>query len=283
MQGPSIEFADVNLSLGNTQILQDINFSVRAGEIHCIVGANGGGKTSLVRSMLGQMPHSGNISINWEGNQTIGYVPQTLEFDKTLPVTVLDFMGMACQRRPVFLGIARSPRVEINEVLERVGMSDKGKSKLGSLSGGERQRVLYAQALIPEPSLLVLDEPMTGLDLEGREILERSIVEFTQAGGTAVWINHDIAQVHEIAQTLTYIDRKILLDGDPREVLATGTAGHLFPSLVLRSYRRRGGELARWKRYTKYFANSSSGSPTTESFITPSATRLLRTDFSAPL
>jgi zinc transport system ATP-binding protein len=235
MQGPSIKFEDVNLSLGNTQILQDINFAIRAGEIHCIVGANGGGKTSLVRTMLGQMPHSGNISINWKDNQVIGYVPQTLEFDRTLPVTVLDFLGMACQRRPVFLGIARPPRTKIDEVLERVGMGEKGKSKLGSLSGGERQRVLFAQALIPEPSLLVLDEPMTGLDLEGREILERSIEEFTQTGGTVVWINHDIAQVHEIAQTLTYIDRRILLEGNPRDVLTSGTAGQLFPSLVLRN------------------------------------------------
>ena len=235
MQGPSIEFEHVNLKLGNTHILQDVTFSVRAGEIHCVVGANGGGKTSLIRSMLGQMPHTGNITINWHDNTTVGYVPQTLEFDKTLPVTVHDFMGMTCQRRPVFLGIERSHRQQIDEVLERVGMGAKGKTKLGSLSGGERQRVLYAQALIPEPSLLVLDEPTTGLDPEGREVLERSVVEFSQAGGTAIWINHDIAQVHEIAQTLTYIDREILLEGDPRQVLKSGIAAQLFPSLDLLS------------------------------------------------
>jgi len=235
MQGPSIEFEHVNLRLGNTHILQDVTFSVRAGEIHCVVGANGGGKTSLIRSMLGQMPHTGNITINWHDNTTVGYVPQTLEFDKTLPVTVHDFMGMTCQRRPVFLGIERSHRQQIDEVLERVGMGAKGKTKLGSLSGGERQRVLYAQALIPEPSLLVLDEPTTGLDPEGREVLERSVVEFSQAGGTAIWINHDIAQVHEIAQTLTYIDREILLGGDPRQVLKSGIAAKLFPSLDLLS------------------------------------------------
>ena len=76
---------------------------------------------------------------------------------------------------------------------------------------------------------------MTGLDLEGKEILESSILEFTQAGGTVVWINHDIAQVHELAQSLTYIDREILLDGDPRDVLTSGTAEQLFPSLVLRA------------------------------------------------
>jgi len=233
MQGPSINFENVNLTLGNSRILQDINFVVRAGEIHCIVGANGGGKTSLVRSMLGQMPHSGSISIAWQDNKVVGYVPQTLEFDKTLPVTVLDFMGMACQRRPVFLGLDRTQRPNILPVLEKVGLADKGKSKLGSLSGGERQRVLFAQALIPEPSLLVLDEPMTGLDLDGQEILERSIIEFTDAGGTVVWINHDIGLVHKIAKTLTYIDREILLDGDPREVLFSGVAARLFPSLNL--------------------------------------------------
>ena len=233
MQGPSIKFDHVNLTLGNTRILQDITFSVRAGEIHCIVGANGGGKTSLIRSLLGQMPHSGNISIDWHDNRTIGYVPQTLEFDKTLPVTVFDFMGLTCQRRPVFLGLARSRRQSIDEVLERVGLSGKGRSKLGSLSGGERQRVLFAQALIPEPTLLVLDEPMTGLDLHGKNILERSIIEFAQAGGTAIWVNHDIAQVHQIANTLTYIDREILLEGNPRQVLTSGVATHLFPSLDL--------------------------------------------------
>ena len=233
MQGPSIKFESVNLSLGNTRILQDISFTIRSGEIHCIIGANGGGKTSLILSMLGQMPHSGEITISWHDNQVIGYVPQTLEFDKTLPVTVRDFMGMTCQNRPVFLGIARSRRTQIDEVLERVGLGSKGKSKLGSLSGGERQRVLFAQALIPEPALLVLDEPMTGLDPGGKEILERSIVAFTEAGGTVVWINHDIAQVNEIAHTLTYIDREILLEGEPRQVLASGTAAHLFPSLNL--------------------------------------------------
>ncbi len=233
MQGPSIKFESVNLSLGNTRILQDISFTIRSGEIHCIIGANGGGKTSLILSMLGQMPHSGEITISWHDNQVIGYVPQTLEFDKTLPVTVRDFMGMTCQNRPVFLGIARSGRTQIDEVLERVGLSDKSKSKLGSLSGGERQRILFAQALIPEPALLVLDEPMTGLDLAGREILERSIVAFTEAGGTVVWINHDIAQVNEIAHTLTYVDREVLLEGDPRQVLASGTAAQLFPSLKL--------------------------------------------------
>jgi zinc transport system ATP-binding protein len=233
MQGPSIEFERVNLTLGATSILEDVTFKVQASTIHCIVGANGGGKTSLVRSLLGQMPHSGRISIHWREGKVIGYVPQLLDFDKSLPITVLDFMAMTTQRLPVFLGVARARRAEIERTLERLGLSGKLRAKLGSLSGGERQRVLLAQALIPEPALLVLDEPTTGLDVTGRQILERTIIEFVQAGGTAVWINHDIAQVTEIADALTYVDRKVLLDGAPREVLATGAAAHLFPTLTL--------------------------------------------------
>jgi len=233
MQGPSIEFEHVNLTLGATSILEDVTFKVQPATIHCIVGANGGGKTSLVRSLLGQMPHSGRISIHWRDSQVIGYVPQSLDFDKSLPITVLDFMAMTTQRRPVFLGVARARRAAIERTLERLGLAGKIRAKLGSLSGGERQRVLLAQALIPEPALLVLDEPTTGLDVAGRGILERTIIEFVKAGGTAVWINHDIAQVNEIADALTYIDRKVLLDGVPGDVLATGAAAHLFPTLTL--------------------------------------------------
>lgn len=93
--------------------------------------------------------------------------------------------------------------------------------------------MLFAQALIPEPSLLVLDEPTTGLDLSGKELLERAVKEFVAAGGTVVWINHDIVQVSELADALTYINRTVLLNGAPREVLATGTAAQLFPTLTL--------------------------------------------------
>jgi zinc transport system ATP-binding protein len=233
MQGPSIEFAGVGLSLGNTRILEDVSFSVAAGTIHCIVGANGGGKTSLVRSLVGQMPHTGRISVEWREGRVTGYVPQALDFDKSLPITVTDFMAMTCQRRPVFLGVSRSKRALIHDALRDVGLDGKQHSRLGSLSGGERQRVLFAQAMIPEPSLLILDEPMTGLDLNGRQILENAIRKFAAGGGTVVWINHDIVQVNEIADTLTYIDRQVLLHGAPREVLASGTAAQLFPTLGL--------------------------------------------------
>ena len=237
MQGPSIDFAGVNLALGNTRILEDISFAVRAGSIHCIVGANGGGKTSLIRSLIGQMPHSGRIDIHWQDGRVTGYVPQSLDFDKSLPITVMDFMAMTSQRRPIFLGVPRPRRRLIEAALDRVGLNGKQRARLGSLSGGERQRVLFAQAMIPEPALLILDEPMTGLDLAGKGILEGAIRDFARAGGTVVWINHDIVQVNDIADAMTYIDRRVLLDGAPRDVLAGGAAAHLFPTLALPAQR----------------------------------------------
>ena len=237
MQGPSIDFAGVNLALGNTRILEDVSFAVRAGSIHCIVGANGGGKTSLIRSLIGQMPHSGRIDIHWQDGRVTGYVPQSLDFDKSLPITVMDFMAMTSQRRPIFLGVPRPRRRLIEAALDRVGLNGKQRARLGSLSGGERQRVLFAQAMIPEPALLILDEPMTGLDLAGKGILEGAIRDFARAGGTVVWINHDIVQVNDIADAMTYIDRRVLLDGAPRDVLAGGAATHLFPTLALPAQR----------------------------------------------
>lgn len=233
MSGPAIEFDRVCLNLGNTSILEDVSFQVKAGTIHCIIGANGGGKTSLVRALLGQMPHTGHIRIHWHDNRVTGYVPQTLEFDRSLPITVLDFMAMTCQRRPVFLGVPRHRREQIATRLADLGLADRLHARLGSLSGGERQRVLLAQALIPEPSLLVLDEPATGLDVAGRDRLERTIGEFSARGGTVVWINHDIAQVAAMAHALTCVNRRVQLDGAPSEVLASAAAAKLFPTLSL--------------------------------------------------
>jgi zinc transport system ATP-binding protein len=240
MAGPSIEFSQVGLTLGNTRILEDVSFSVRAGTIHCIVGANGGGKTSLVRSLVGQMPHTGRISIRWNEGRVIGYVPQVLDFDRSLPVTVMDFMALTCQRRPAFLGVSRARRRDIETVLGGLGMLDKLRTRIGSLSGGERQRLLFAQALLPAPSLLVLDEPTAGLDAAGEDILEQAIRDFAGSGGTVVWINHDIAQVGEVADALTYINRKVLLDGPPREVLAQPGAARLFSGLPSAAARGAG-------------------------------------------
>lgn len=229
MRGPGIRFDSVSLELGGTEILSGIDFEVRPGEIHCLIGPNGGGKTSLVRCLLGQMPHTGTISVDWQDTQVIGYVPQFLDFDKSLPVSVNDFFGLVCQkRRPAFVGLSKRNRDLTDAALARVGLNGKRNSRLGSLSGGERQRVLFAQALIPEPALLVLDEPMSSMDEIGAEYFERIIRELAADGVTILWVAHDLRQVEAMADAATCVNRSVLFSGPPAQVLVGHEAEVLF-------------------------------------------------------
>ncbi|RXT85069.1 manganese ABC transporter ATP-binding protein [Pseudomonas syringae] len=212
-QGPGIEFNQVSLTLGRTTILDQVHFNVRAGSVHALVGPNGGGKSSLIKTLLGQTPHQGQLSLLWPAAPgLIGYVPQVLEFDRGLPMTVDDFMAAMCQRRPAFLGLSKHYAAAIGEALERVGMQDKRKRRMGALSGGERQRVLLAQGLIPAPQLLVLDEPMSALDEAGIQGFERLLGDWRRSGVTVLWIEHDLDAVRRLADQVTGLNRRILFD-----------------------------------------------------------------------
>ncbi len=211
--GPGITFTDVSLTLGRTVILDNVSFQARPGSIHALVGPNGGGKSSLIKTLLGQMPHQGQLSLQWPAAPgLIGYVPQALEFDRGLPITVDDFMAAMCQRRPAFLGLSKRYAHAIGEALERVGMQDKRKRRMGALSGGERQRVLLAQGLIPAPQLLVLDEPMSALDEAGIQVFERLLADWRKAGITVMWIEHDLDAVKRLADHVTGLNRRVLFD-----------------------------------------------------------------------
>ena len=228
-QGPGVEFDAVGLTLGRTTILDQVSFKVRPGSVHALVGPNGGGKSSLIKTLLGQMPHHGRLNLHWAGAPgCIGYVPQALEFDRGLPMTVDDFMAAMCQRRPAFLGLSRKVAPAIGEALERVGMQDKRKRRMGALSGGERQRVLLAQGLIPAPQLLVLDEPMSALDEAGARVFERLLKDWRQAGVTVVWIEHDLAAVKRLAERVTGLNRRVLFDGPPEQTLSPERLLNLF-------------------------------------------------------
>lgn len=218
--GPRIEFANIDLSLGRTRILEQVSFGVAAGSVHAIVGSNGGGKSSLIKTLLGQMPHQGELTLHWPGEtQVIGYVPQALEFDRGLPMTVDDFMAAMCQKRPAFLGLSRRVSPAIDAALARVGMLDKRKRRMGALSGGERQRVLLAQGLIPAPQLLVLDEPMSALDEAGIRVFEQLLHAWRQAGTTVLWIEHDLEAVLRLADRVTGLSRRVLFDAPPAQAL----------------------------------------------------------------
>ena len=175
IKGIQIEIKNLSLNLGNTHILNNINLLIKRGEINCIVGPNGGGKTSLIRCILGQVPYDGKIYLEYEENKKIGYVPQFIEFERSLPITVEDFLMLCYQRTPAFLGVTKKNKSYFDEILTEVGLQDKRKRLLGNLSGGELQRLLLAQAINPRPNLLILDEPFSGIDAIGEEYFMKVI------------------------------------------------------------------------------------------------------------
>jgi zinc transport system ATP-binding protein len=113
-------------------------------------------------------------------------------------------------------------------VLERVGLAGKGARKLGDLSGGERQRLLLAQALLPQPALLVLDEPLTAMDEAGMRLFENLVLAIADEGVTVIWIAHDLPQVHRMADRVTCLNRTVRFQGPPEEVLTPARIAEMF-------------------------------------------------------
>jgi len=219
-RGPIVNCANLSMTFGKSCVLDKIDFTAKPGELHCIIGPNGGGKSTFVKSLLGQLRHEGSISLEWDNQPgRIGYVPQTIEVDKTVPLTVENFISLCVQNRPAFLGISKRVKKEIDSVLERVNMLHKKKLLFSELSGGERQRVLFAQALIPSPDLLILDEPMNSIDRTGAAIFSGIIDDLKKEGVTVIWVHHDLAQVREKADVVTCINRSIIFQGVPRDVM----------------------------------------------------------------
>jgi zinc transport system ATP-binding protein len=229
--GPGLRAEHLSLKLGNSTILTDMSFSIEPGSIHCFIGPNGGGKTSTLRCLLGQMPHKGEISIDWAKEDTrhiIGYVPQLIEMERSLPLTINDFLAIVSQDKPAFSGLKKIHRVNVDAVLEKVGLADKRKFMIGSLSGGERQRLLFAQALLPTPSLLVLDEPMTSMDEGGVQTFETLVKDLHEQGITILWVNHDLVQVKAMSQTITVIDRGLIAHGPTDTTLSADMLKGIF-------------------------------------------------------
>jgi len=212
-------------------IVDDASLRVRRGSLHVIVGPNGAGKSTLISAVLGLTAFTGRILLNWRRTGAIGYVPQSFAVDPTLPVTVEDFLALTRQRRPVCLGLSKSARQAIANLLGRVGLSDLATRPLAVLSGGELRRVLLAHALDPEPELLILDEPTSGLDETAGQWLEETLTAIKRAGRTTIlMVSHDLDQVQRIADRVTVLDRRIVAEGPVAEVLATASIRDLVPA-----------------------------------------------------
>jgi zinc transport system ATP-binding protein len=199
-----LEISGLTLRPGDQALLSNFSLTVARGSLHAIVGPNGAGKTTLLAAVLGLVPFTGRIVAHWAGRGRIGYVPQQFQVDRTLPVTVADFLALTRQQRPVCIGVGAATRTRISLLLNRVGLPGFEDRPLSVLSGGELRRALLANALDPLPELLILDEPLSGLDEAGARWLDDTLVSL-KGEITTLMVSHDADQVRRIADRVTVL------------------------------------------------------------------------------
>ena len=209
-----------------TPILSDIGLHMHCGQIVALIGPNGAGKSTLFKAILGQIPHTGTIQFERAGGQPtrplVGYVPQSPTFDRGDPVSVFDFFSAAISRRPVFLPVGRALRTKVLDCLERVHGGALIDKRIGALSGGELQRVLLAMALEPLPHVLILDEPLSGVDIAGEHQLLDMLDEVRTHFDLSILLStHDFATLEQFADQVLLLKHRVLKTGTPSEVLSS--------------------------------------------------------------
>jgi len=215
---------DLGVVRGKTIILDHINLHIHCGELTALIGPNGGGKSTLLKAILGDISHSGRLSyLNAIGGDSvkpiIGYVPQQLEFDPGSPLCVLDLFAAARRRRPVWLGAGKRMQKHAAHQLARVQADHLLSRRLGDLSGGELQRVLLALALDPMPDLLLLDEPVSGVDQRGLELFYDLVSDLRlQNDLSIILVSHDLGLVARYADRVVFLNQSIKLVGTPHAV-----------------------------------------------------------------
>ena len=217
---------NVSVQIGADRILKDVNLHVHCGEMVALIGPNGAGKSTFLKAILGQREYDGIIAFSEPGQRSkkprIGYVPQSPAFDPSDPVCVADLFACCMSRRPAFLGLSRSMRELVLECLARVHGEDLIDKRVGTLSGGELQRVLLALALEPLPNILILDEPLSGVDVEGMETLMDMLDEIRREYDLSILMTtHDFSMLPRYADQVVLIDHQVLIKGDPETVLAS--------------------------------------------------------------
>jgi zinc transport system ATP-binding protein len=226
---PLIAIRDLEVDLGGTPILRGVTANIARGRITALIGLNGSGKTTLLKAILKEVPSRGEIKFlcghdhSRPAPEHIGYVPQRLNIDARLPLTVRDLLALALQRRPLFFGIRRATASAIHQILNRVDapleLLDKPVEKI---SGGELQRVLLGLALFPQPELLLLDEPAQGVDIKGQPQFYELLSKLNRESGVSILlVSHELTVVtHHAHHVLCLKDGRIQCQGPPQEVLS---------------------------------------------------------------
>ncbi|MDD5567960.1 MAG: metal ABC transporter ATP-binding protein [Candidatus Omnitrophica bacterium] len=216
---------NLTVKLGGNVILDNVNLHVDCGEVIGIVGPNGAGKTTLLRTLLGEIPYHGSIAFRISGSLTkkpkIGYVPQKLQFDLSSPISVADLVAAAINSKPIWAGVSKELLEKAESVLSLFSAEHLLKRRIGELSGGELQRVLLAIAMTPEPELLLLDEPASGVDVKGLFLFYQIVDDLRKKHHIAViLVTHDLAGVSCYVNRLILLNRSVIAEGAPQDVLS---------------------------------------------------------------
>lgn len=209
-----IKLKNIHVSYGKNLVLENINLEVKEKDFIGVIGPNGGGKTTLLKTLLGLIkPQQGEISImNYplnKGRKYIGYVPQALEFDRTFPIFVEDVVRMGrLSTKHLFKPYNHHDEEIVNHCLQQVGMAKLRSRPIGELSGGERQRVYIARALATKPSILLLDEPTANVDSRVQNNIYELLRELNEYM-TILLISHDLAAISSYVKTIACLNRRL--------------------------------------------------------------------------
>ena len=222
------------VSVGGNVLLHDVNLHIHCGELTGIIGPNGAGKTTLLKAMVGELPFSGKMSfLDGKGLRTgsplIGYVPQKLDFGPGAPASVLDFCSACISNIPIWLSHSPSNRRRVRDSLSRVQAEHLLDRRISELSGGELQRVLLACALNPVPNLLLLDEPVTGVDPLGLKIFYDMVSALRREHDLSIiMVSHDHQMISQYADRIVLLNKTVLAEGTPAEVFRNQRFVNLF-------------------------------------------------------
>ena len=213
-----LKVENLSVALGGATVLENVSFSVQKGEYVCIVGENGGGKSTLLRAIVGQVPRAGGTVTLTEGK--IGYLPQQTNVQKDFPATVREVVLSGCQarlkNRPFY---SRADKKRAEENMNKMGISAFAKRCFRELSGGQQQRVLLARALCATEKLLFLDEPVSGLDPNVTAEMYALIRSLNREGVTILMISHDLASAVRDASHILAVGESVFF-GTKEEWLA---------------------------------------------------------------
>ena len=213
----------LTVKIDNNKIIDNISLHLHCNEITMLVGKNGAGKSTLIKAMLGEEEYTGDISFSSKHTDstklTIGYVPQKLEVE-TSPMSVYDFVCSGTKGPAVFFRKSKKKYNEIKEHLKEFGADNLIDKRVCDLSGGELRRVLIALATMPYPELLIMDEPVSGIDAKGKKEFYKLIKKIKEKHDIAIFIvSHDFEYIKDYADKVVLLNKKVLKKGSVKEVL----------------------------------------------------------------